>query len=178
MPQTFKKLVTKYIDEHPDQYKRVGGKVTRYSPELAELVRQEINKIPKALENEKTVTKLVAMWTVLTVMFVPTLGYVYGVNGAAAGYAIVSSSSVIAIYIARKHVKFSIIDGALKTFLASMLMGIVIFIIRAMLETSFNNMVIMIIIGGISYLMFSYLLFGSKLISDVKRITQIFVGKK
>lgn len=131
-----------------------------------------------AIGKIKTVTKLVTMWTVLTIIFVPTLGYMYGVNGAAAGYAIVSSSSIIAIFVAKRHVNFSITEGAGKTFLASILMGVCVYISKLVLSNNFTNMIIMIAIGGVSYLGFSYLLYGQKLFTDAKRLTKVFLGRK
>ena len=137
-----------------------------------------LTNLLSAIGRIKTVTKLITMWTVLTIIFVPTLGYKFGVNGAAAGYAIVSSSSIIAIYIAHKHVKFSLLEGALKPLLSAFLMGLTIFALKAVLSASILNMVVIIIFGGLSYLVFSYLLFGKKLFTDAKRLTKVFLGKR
>lgn len=136
-----------------------------------------LTNLLSAIGRIKTVTKLVTMWTVLTIVFVPTLGYVYGVNGAAAGYAIVSSSSVVAIYIARKYVAFSITEGALKTLAAAIMMGICVYTAKIFLSANLVNLIIIIAVGVVSYLTFSYLLFGQKLFKDAKRLVQIFLNK-
>ncbi len=51
--------------------------------------------------------KLMVFWTILTWILVPPLARWWGVNGAAAGLALVSSSSVLAWYWAKKEFSFS-----------------------------------------------------------------------
>jgi hypothetical protein len=54
------------------------------------------------------------MWTILTWAFVPILAIKFSVIGAAVGYSLVGASSVIAIFIAKKYVNFSITDSMIK----------------------------------------------------------------
>lgn len=131
-----------------------------------------------AIGRIKTVTKLIIMWTVLTVILVPSLGYLYGVNGAAAAYAIVSSSSVIAIYIAKKYVNFSLKDSVFKPLLATLGMGVIVYLVKSLLSNTLNNLIIIIATGGASYFVFSLLIYGKKLFTDVKKISKAFLGKK
>ena len=63
-------------------------------------VTTQLTNMLSAIGRIKTVSKLIAMWAILTIILVPGLGYLYGVNGAALGYALVSSTSIIAIGIA------------------------------------------------------------------------------
>ena len=59
----------------------------------------QLTNLLNAIGKIKTTFKLMIMWTVLTWAFIPVLAIKYGVNGAALGYALVGSSSIIAIYI-------------------------------------------------------------------------------
>lgn len=130
-----------------------------------------------AIGKIKTVTKLIIMWTVLTVILVPALGKMYGVNGAAAAYAIVSSSSIIAIYIAKKHVNFSLKDSVLKPLIASTSMGIVVYLTKLFIQPSLLSLIIVVLVGGISYIIFSLMIYGKKIYADVKKIFKAFLGK-
>jgi len=130
-----------------------------------------------AIGRIKTVTKLIIMWTVLTVLFVPMLGARYGVNGAAAGYALVSLSSIVAIYITRKIIPFSLFESVGKPFIATVAMGIVVLIAKQFLHDTVLNMFILVAVGGVTYACVSFILYGSRLFSDVKKISKAFMGR-
>ncbi len=109
------------------------------------------------------------MWTVLTWLFVPILAIKMGVVGAAAGYALVGASSLIAIYIVRRKIKFSLKESTFKPLLASIVMGIVLLIARNFLPVRLLSVGILIFLGLITYFIFIYLLVGQSLTHDVKR---------
>jgi O-antigen/teichoic acid export membrane protein len=112
------------------------------------------------------------MWTVLTWVFVPYLAIKFGVNGAALGYAMVGASSVIPIYIARRYVKFSLVYAVAKPGIAALIMFTLMFFIRNILPV---NLLSVFVIGGfgfICYLICAYIIFGSSIIGDVKKISK------
>jgi len=129
-----------------------------------------------AIGKIKVVSKLVVMWTVLTLIFVPGLGHFFGINGAAAGNAIVSSTSVIAIYIARKLVPFSIYEGIIKVLLTTAVMGVVVYALRVVLEPTLANLIVMIAAGGVTYTVSSYLIIGPSIVADARKIAKNFFG--
>ncbi|MDD5415713.1 MAG: oligosaccharide flippase family protein [Candidatus Daviesbacteria bacterium] len=95
--------------------------------------------------------KLMIMWTILTWIFVPALAVLYGVNGAAVGFAIVGLSSVIALYLVSKHVDINYLQSVGKPVLASIFMGICVFIISSLFSVSWQQIIGMVVAGLISY---------------------------
>lgn len=130
-----------------------------------------------AIGKIKTVSKLLVMWTVLTVLLVPGLGALYGINGAAAGHALVSSTSVIAIYIAKKHVNFSLTDSLLRTAVSTVLMGALVLVLRESMDHNSVNLVAIIMAGGAVYLALSYFLIGQMMVKDGKKILRRLISK-
>lgn len=143
---------------------------------FASITTQLMNTL-MALGKMATVTKLNIMWTVLTLMFIPALGYFYGINGAAAGYALVSATSVIAIVIARRYVGFSLRESILKTGIATLLMSLVVYFAKMMLSTSVVSAFILIALGVASYILFSFALIGRSLLDDGKKFAKAFINK-
>jgi O-antigen/teichoic acid export membrane protein len=129
----------------------------------------QLTNLLNAIGRIKTTFKLMVMWTVLTWAFVPYLAINYGVNGAALGYMLVGSSSVIAIYIAGRYVAFSVTDGALKPLFASAVMGAALYLVRYMLPYNVHAVWILIATGIIVYMLVSYYLYGVSILSDAKK---------
>jgi O-antigen/teichoic acid export membrane protein len=137
----------------------------------------QLTNLLNAIGKIKITFKLMIMWAVLTWIFVPALAIKFGVNGAALGYAIVGLSSVVAIYIARKYVAFSLTEGVFKPAIAATIMGVVLLFARGYLPTSLTSVVLMVAVGVISYFAASYLIVGSSLIEDVKKSLRNLKGK-
>lgn len=112
---------------------------------------------------------LMIMWTVLTWLFIPFLAMKFGVNGGAAGYALVGASSVIAIGIAKRYVNFSITDSMIKPALGAFLMGVELFIMKRVLPESIYSLEILVVIGVVTYAVLMVGLMGMSLIEDAKR---------
>jgi len=125
----------------------------------------------------KITFKLMVMWTALAWMLVPILAIKFGVNGAALAYALVSSSSIVTIFITKKFVNFSLWDSALKPLIASTIMAIGVLGIRHYLPDSWTAMVVLIVSGFIIYIVTSYFLIGNSLIEDIKKSYKTIVTK-
>lgn len=95
--------------------------------------------------------KLMIMWTLLTWIFVPVLSYIYGLNGAAIGFTLVGLSSFIAIYLVSKYVAINFIQSIVKPMIATLVMGIAVFLVRMGSEASFMQFLLMVLMGFISY---------------------------
>jgi O-antigen/teichoic acid export membrane protein len=141
-------------------------------------VTTQLTNMLMAIGKIKTVSKLIGMWAVLTVILVPGLGILYGVNGAALGYAIVSSTSIIAIAVAKKYVNFSLTQSVLKTGIATLVMGAVVLLARQLAPPTTLALGIVIAIGGVSYISSAYLLIGNSLITDAKKFSKAFINRK
>ena len=111
------------------------------------------------------------MWTVLTWALVPVLSIKYGVNGAAFSYLLIGSSSAVVFYIVKKYLNWSIYHSVIVPLLSSLVMGATLFILKSVLPIGeVKTLVILILVGGVTYLVSLYLVLGKSLIEDVKKI--------
>ncbi|MEJ2441733.1 MAG: oligosaccharide flippase family protein [Patescibacteria group bacterium] len=137
----------------------------------------QLTNLLNAIGKIKTTFKLMVMWTVLTWLLIPYLAIKYSVVGAAAGYALVGATSVIAIYIARRQVKFSLVDGILQPALATFIMAIVLVLVRKILPINLYSVGVIIGTGTVSYLMAIYLLVGQSIIDDARKAVRNLLGR-
>ncbi len=121
--------------------------------------------------------KLMLMWTALTILIVPVLSIIFGVNGAAFAFAIISLSSVVAIYISKKYVNFSIKEGILKPLMASLTMGLILLLVRQFLTPSFFSIAFLISLGAFVYLILCFVLVGGSFLEDVQKSIKTFFSK-
>lgn len=138
----------------------------------------QLTNLLNAIGKIKTTFKLMIMWTVLTWVFIPALAIKYGVNGAALGYALVGSSSIIAIYIVRRHVKFSLVEGVFRPIFAAALMGTVLILVRKLLPVNLYSIGLLIGLGFITYTITIYLLVGPSIVADVKKVFNNLISRK
>lgn len=141
-------------------------------------ITTQLTNLLNAIGKIKITSALMVMWTVLTWVFVPYLAKRFGVEGAALGYALVGASSIVAIFIVKKYVNFSLIDGALKPFLASIVMGVILLVLRIMLPQSLGSLGILIVIGTLVYGLCVLALVGVSLVDDAKKTFAVFFKKK
>ncbi|MFC1649232.1 oligosaccharide flippase family protein [Patescibacteria group bacterium] len=122
--------------------------------------------------------RLMIMWTVLAWVIIPFLAMKWGFVGAAAGYAIVSSTSVIAIFIAKRFVNFSLRDSVLPPALGAMVMGMVMTTTRQFVPVSMFWVTIMGVFGFVVYMGMMRLLVGPILVKDVKQVARNLFSRK
>jgi len=140
-------------------------------------VTTQLTNLLNAIGKIKITSFLMVMWTVLTWVFVPYLAKRFGVGGAAAGYAAVGLSSIIAIFVVKKFVNFSLTEGALKPFFASIVMGAAILIARSLLPQSLTSLLILIVTGIVVYFVSILTLVGGSLIDDAKKSVSVLFKK-
>ncbi len=121
--------------------------------------------------------KLMIMWTILTLIFVPWLALLYGINGAAMGYSIVGLSSIIAIFIANKFIKVNFLESVFKPLFASLVMGVIIFFSKIFLQTNFISIILIICLGLLSYGGTLFIIAGDTLTDDIKKAVVILRSK-
>lgn len=102
--------------------------------------------------------KLMIMWTSLTWIFVPSLTWLFGINGAAVGFTLVGLSSFIALYLVSKYVDTNYLQSVGKPLFSTILMGVCVFFARSILTVSLLQVIVMIITGFISYSLVVFLL--------------------
>lgn len=137
-------------------------------------VTTQLTNLLNAIGKIKTTFKLMIMWTVLTWLFIPILSLRMGVSGAALGYALVSASSLIAIYIARRYVKFSLMDSVGKPAIATIIMSIVLLLVRSFLPVKFVSVWILGTLGAVTYMASIYALVGASILVDAKKSFSAF----
>lgn len=126
----------------------------------------------------KKTFKLMVMWLALSWALMPALGYRFGYNGVAFASAVIALSSAVAIYVARRSVKFDLVSSVGKPLLASMIMGTVIFVFKPAAPNLALSVLLRVLTGGVVYLGASYLLVGQSLISDTSKILYEFKKKR
>lgn len=159
---------------------QVIPKYMKWNPALTALALVSINfgfaaattqltNLLNAIGKIKITFYLMVMWTVLTWIFIPFLSIKFGFNGAALGYALVGASSVVAIYITKKFVNFSIINSSIKPALGAGLMGIVLLVLKSLLPVNLYSLGLLVVIGGLTYAALMIAMVGVSLINDAKR---------
>lgn len=118
----------------------------------------------------KTTFKLMVMWLVLTWVLMPIGAVKFGFNGVAAAAALISLSSLVAVIAAKKQVNFDLTNSILKPLLASLLMGVIIYFIPIHFQNLIISIIFRILVGAVSYTLFSYLFFGKRLFADMARL--------
>ncbi|OGM56804.1 hypothetical protein A3E46_02740 [Candidatus Woesebacteria bacterium RIFCSPHIGHO2_12_FULL_46_16] len=135
----------------------------------------QLTNLLNAIGRIKTTFKLMIMWTALTWIFVPVLAWKFGVNGAALGYSFVGLSSVVAMYIVHKYVKYSILDGIVKPGLSALAMAGSMLLLRDILPVNIYSVGILVLVGIGVYGTVSFIILGGSLVTDVKKsLTTLF----
>lgn len=137
----------------------------------------QLTNLFNAIGKIKITFKLMIMWTVLTWAFIPFLASKFGVVGAAAGYALVGSSSIVAIYIAHRYVKFSLLNGIFKPAFAAALMAAIMLFLRRLVPVAFSSVFVIGGIGVLTYAFSIYFIVGPSIVSDVKKLAKNFTKK-
>lgn len=97
--------------------------------------------------------KLMIMWTTLTWLFVPIFSLAYGINGAAVGFVLVGLSSVIALVSVLRYIKLNYFNILAKPLLITLILGIIVTIIRWLIPVSLTQVIVMILVGLVTYIL-------------------------
>lgn len=116
--------------------------------------------------------KLMVMWTVLTWILSPLLAYIYGYTGIALASAIISFTSIIPIVIVNKRLGINIINSMWQPTLASLLMGIITFILAQLFVRDLFSLIMVIGAGGIIYLLLVMLFAKNKALAALRRFKE------
>jgi PST family polysaccharide transporter len=137
----------------------------------------QLTNLLNAIGKIKITFYLMIMWTVLTWAFVPILALKFSVIGASIGYSLVGASSVVAIFIAKKYVNFSLMDSMIKPAIGSFVMGMVLIVMRRFLSVSITSMEILTVVGLAVYIGSMISMVGLSLIEDAKRSFKTIFAK-
>ncbi len=116
-----------------------------------------LTNLLNAVGKVKIVLQYMILWTVLnwvlTISFIKLFGY----NGVAAASFLVAASVMVILPQVKKYVKFSFIGPIWKQFLASVLMGLIVFAMGHII-TSLISLALVMIIAGIVYVGFMFMI--------------------
>lgn len=128
----------------------------------------------------KTVFKLMVMWTVLTWILFPALGLKFGYNGVALASALVSISSIVALFLVKKYINFDLINSVRSSFVSTLVMSLSLYgtiQLAPQLSQSIIGIIILIILSAIVYSVVIFLQLGNSLIMDIKKLIVNFRNK-
>ena len=124
-----------------------------------------------ALGRAKIVTGLMVMWLALEWLLKPTLAIKFGYLGVAYAAAIISFSSLVPFFIAKKIIGFSIVKSLGTVVLATLLMtGVGLFSLRW-------GVVWTVLLSGSAYMVGIMLFGGKQLLADIKPFYAHFRAK-
>lgn len=129
----------------------------------------QLTNLLNAIGKIKITFYLMIMWTILSWVLIPFLSIKFGVVGTSIGYALVGSSSIVAIIIAKKYVNFSISDSVIKPLIGTVVMGAVLLLVKNFLDISINSMLILGLVGVLVYGSSMISMMGASLIDDAKK---------
>lgn len=155
-------------------------KYNKWSPALTALSLISITSFLAAITTPLTNTlnaigkisitfRFMIMWTVSTWIFVPFLSLTYGLNGAAFAFMLVGLTSIIALFVVSKYVYIDYLQSVGKPFLATIIMGIVVWGVRSITEESVAQVIVMIIASFLSYGLIIFIL-EPKIIEVAKKL--------
>ncbi len=121
--------------------------------------------------------KLMLMWAVLAWILIPILAILYGLNGAALGYALVGISSIVAIIVAAKFVKVDFTKAVFKPLIASFIMGTVVYYLSTVFAPSGFSILVLVTSGMVIYLLCLLLLLKDEIESGIKLLLTVIKQK-
>lgn len=133
-------------------------------------VSTTMTNLLNAVGKIKVTFKLMIMWLVLTWGLMPIMAVKYGYNGVALASAIISISSLVAIYLAKRNVDFNLSSAVGKPLFSALLMGVAVYFFKPLTFNVWLSMGARVLTGGLVYLSVSLLLIGPSLLVDVKKI--------
>lgn len=129
---------------------------------LATLSSPLVNAL-NALGKVKYTFYLMVMWTTLTWALIPVFISYFGFNGVAIASLLIGLTSFVPLYFLRKVTQFSFLKQMMRPGLATLCMGVVLFIVMALIHESKLQIMLSIGLGIITYSIATYILMGSEL---------------
>jgi len=122
--------------------------------------------------------RLMIMWTVLAWLIIPFLSVRGGFVGASVGYAIVSSSSIVAIIVAKRYVNFSIRESAFAPAIGTAVMGVVLLALKMVVPVSISWVILMGLVGFSVYMGVMRFIVGPVMTEDVRKVASNLFGRR
>jgi O-antigen/teichoic acid export membrane protein len=121
-----------------------------------------------AIGRIRVVFKLMVMWTVLTWLFTPFLAFKYGYVGVAVAASLVSFSSVVAIWQAKKYIVFNLLENVLPTLFSTFIMMLGVLGLQKVMTINLISLILQVLVGIIVYAVNLVLINRQKLFKEIK----------
>lgn len=123
-----------------------------------------------AIGKVKTTLYFMVFWTIATWVLTPLSINWFGFSGVAIASALISTSVVGVVYVAKKYISFSIWQAILTPSIASVFMGIVLIVISPLIITNLYILLGIVVAGASIYFAMMYILARDFIIDDIKTI--------
>lgn len=131
-----------------------------------------------ALGKPKIILKLMVFWTALTWILTYLLLKIFGYYGVALASALVAASTSVIIIYVKREVEVRIFQSIKGALFASLAMFICLKAIGFILPNTIFELIVQIFVGCLFYFVISYLIYGQKIISDIKTLVASFAANK
>lgn len=115
---------------------------------------------------------LMVFWTIATWVLTPILIAIYGFNGVSIASAVISLSVVAVIFITKRYVNFSILLTTAVPVIASIVMGIVVYLLSTILVKGLISLLLLCAFGALLYFAVSFIIAREQIISDIKLVRE------
>lgn len=112
--------------------------------------------------------KLMVLWTILEWALVPVLTIYYGFYGVAIAQAIIAFTSIIPIIIVVRMIKINVLKQLWQPLSASIVMGILTYMIAIYFVFNFLSLLVASLIGGLIYLLIMIVLARDRILNEIR----------
>lgn len=127
-----------------------------------------------AIGKIKVTLYLMIFWTILTWVLSPLFIFLFGFNGFAGASALIATSVVLVIYLARKYIPFSVAH-LWTPFAGAGVMGLSLFLCERILPENLASIAILIVVGTLVYFATMVLLAREEVIKDLLLVKEQFI---
>lgn len=118
----------------------------------------------------KVTLKLMILWTTLTWILTPILILIFGFNGVAVASFLVSLTIFITIKLVREVVSFNLMESIKAPLIATLTMSIFVYIFSSLFVNGLVSLIIIVILGAITYSICIYVTSFKELKNDFQKI--------
>jgi len=123
-----------------------------------------------AIGKIKVTLYLMIFWVIATWVITPIMIFIYGFNGVSIASVIIALSSVGVVVITKKYIAFRVLPAVTIPFASSLVMGGIVYFLSTRLPVNLFSIVIMIVVGMVSYFSVVLALARGEFIADLKII--------
>ena len=125
-----------------------------------------------AIGKIKITLYLMVFWTVATWVVTPLAIVIFGFNGVSYASALIALSVILVVAIVKRYIEFSVFRVLVNPFLATVLMGAIIYFISPLVVRNILSLILMIILGAVVYFCTMFVLAKNEILSDIKLVRE------